>query len=163
MTLLKRYIAENKAGAILLTAGLFILSGGFTYLHYGHWTFVKAVEDSYANLGAEFISIAVTVLIIDYLNQRRQRVQLKAQLIREMSSTNNGFARRAIGELAAHGWLADGSLNGADLEEADLRKVNLEGANLEGANLEGANLKLAKLKLCKKIEELTQNHLCRLL
>ncbi len=155
------YIRDNLAGTILFILGIFILIGGFTYLYDGNWKFVKLVEDFYANFGAEFVSIAITVLIIDYLNRKRQETQLKAQLIREMGGPDNGFALRAARELAHHRWLCDGSLRGANLgganlaegailTKADLSYTNLSSANLIGAFmpraiLEEANLMNAKL------------------
>jgi len=143
---LKTYIVGNKAGTILLVAGLLILVGGFASLHQNEWTFVNIVDDLYANFGSELISIAITVLIIDFLYRRGEEIQLKAQLIREISSANNGFARRAVSQLDAHGWLTDGSLRNANLEKADLREANLEKADLAGVNLEEAHLETANLR-----------------
>ncbi len=117
--------------------------------------FFKTFDSFYANASTECISIALTVLIIDTLNERRQLSQLKAQLQREMCSADNSFARRAVSELAVRGWLYDGSLRGAhlvganlagvNLAGADLARTNLWGANLTGANLVGANLEAARL------------------
>lgn len=110
----------------------------------------RSLQDFLANASTELASIALTVLIIDYLNERRGEQQLKAQLIREMGGRDNGIALRAVEELRAHGWLTDGSLTGvyliranledADLASANLQKINLTNANLEKAVLGGADL-----------------------
>lgn len=96
------------------------------------------------NLFTEAIGIAVTVLILDRLlerrAQRRQLEELKGELIREMGSYDNGAVLRAIGELRAHGWLGDGSLRGKDLRRADLHGAELEEADLCQAMLMESNL-----------------------
>jgi hypothetical protein len=97
--------------------------------------------DFYANVAASLVTITIAVLTIDWLNERqaerqrtereelaeRQRIereqvaeqlaaqQLKAQLIREMSSSDNGIALRAVEELRAHMWFTDSVLKGAYL------------------------------------------------
>lgn len=100
----------------------------------------RNIEDFLANASTELASIAITVLIIDFLNERRAEHQLKLQLIREMGSTDNAIALRAVKELRAHGWHEDGSLQGVALE-----KANLKGAELNKADLRGAILELARL------------------
>ena len=117
--------------------------------------------DLWANLGTELASIAVTVLIIDGLNQRREVRAQKSRLTRQMNSRARTIASQAVEELRVYGWLADGSLQKAALGEANLEKVDLLAANLEGAylgwaklqgailrraNLQGANLAGAKLQ-----------------
>ena len=70
-------------GAGFLIVGVWVVLYGFRKLHpYG--SFKNVIEDFYANVGTELISIAFTVLIIDYLNKLRQERQLKGQLIRDM-------------------------------------------------------------------------------
>jgi hypothetical protein len=65
--------------------------------------------DFYANVSTELGSIAITVLIIDSLNQRRMTRQEKAELVLQMSSPDNAFAQEAVRRLRARGWLKDGS------------------------------------------------------
>ncbi len=127
----------------------------------GSWLFGPAGlyrEDGYStNLFTEFISIGVTVFVIDLLNRQRDernRIKdLQARLLREVRSPENAIARHAIHELREHGWLAgeDGLLKGANLRSANLQGANLGGANLQGAELvfaklQGANLVLANLQ-----------------
>jgi hypothetical protein len=118
-------------------------------------------EALYANFATTLIGIAIAVFTIDRANERRAEQQLRAQLIREMGSTDNGIALRAMGELWVRGWISDGSLRRvhlaranlqtaflieADLQDAYLERARLQDAVLQDANLNGANLKGAKLK-----------------
>lgn len=107
------------------------------------------------SVGPEFASIVIGVITLDYLNERRQNDQLKAQLTRQLGMGIRDVSIPAARELAFHGWLFDGSLegaslNGADLKgamltAADLRRVWLTEANLSDATLWGANLHDANL------------------
>lgn len=98
------------------------------------------------SLGPELAGIVIGIVIIDYLNERRQDIQLKGQLIRQMSSRHNDVAETALNELRAHGWLEDGSLRYADFEKANLFGANLKGADLRYANFKGATLSDANLR-----------------
>lgn len=150
---LKWLTVRNVAVALGLI-GIFVAVGGSIY---DQNTLREALEEFYSNASWELISIAITVLIIDTLYQRRQEEQLKAQLIREMDSKDKGIAQWAVNELRAHGWLMDESLRGkiffganlegADLRRADLQKVSLLYVNLRGANLQESNLQEATLAL----------------
>lgn len=92
------------------------------------------------SVGPELAGIVIGVVTIDYLNERRQREQLKAQLIRQMGMHISDVAVPAARELAHHKWLQDGSLIGANL-----RFANLIGSDLSSANLSKANLRNAVL------------------
>lgn len=107
------------------------------------------------NVVTEMAGVAFTILVVDALYRRhRQRLEtqrLKGQLMREMNSPVNEIARQAVSELAMHGWLDDGTLEGAwlvkaNLQEADLWRVNLRAAKLSRANLKHANLDAANLQ-----------------
>src|SRR5262245_58667553 len=123
----------------------------------------RLLRDYSANVTTELLSIAVTVLVIDWLNEQRAKREakeregladqeakqrLKQQLIREMGNTPNVFALRAVEELDApwRGWRKDGSLHKAQLPEDSLDRADLQEADLQEANLKGAKLKGAKLK-----------------
>ncbi len=115
----------------------------FTWLAF--WT------DYYANISAEFGSVAITVLIIDTLNQRRQREEEKQRLIRQMGSKENGLALQAVEELRVLGALKDGSLHAKNLEEANLQgvrmgRVNLRHARMDFSKLNGAHLFFANME-----------------
>ncbi len=106
---------------------------------------VRVINDFAANVITEVISIAVTVLIIERLNQRRATEQQKAELILQMGSSDNSFAREAVRKLGHYGWIKDGSLQGVDLKKANLQKADLWEANLQEAMLQDANLQKATL------------------
>jgi uncharacterized protein YjbI with pentapeptide repeats len=105
----------------------------------------KFFEDFSANIATETASIAITVLIIDALNERRHDNQLKAQLIRDLGSRSYDFAIRASVELTHRGWHADGTLHKAYLPMANLSKVNFGGADLQGSLMAEADLQEAYL------------------
>lgn len=103
------------------------------------------------SVGPELAGIVIGVVTIDYLNERRQREQLKAQLIRQMGSNIRDVAVPAAKELAHHGWLYDGSLGGVDLaltnlSGADLALANLSRTGLVKADLSGAFFEYAILR-----------------
>jgi uncharacterized protein YjbI with pentapeptide repeats len=115
------------------------------------------------NVGTDFFGVAITVLILNALQERAQEEQLKKQLIREMGSRIRDVAVPAAEELKARGWgfgkdttLVGAFLMGADLQGANLMDAMLQdailmdamlqGANLKGADLQGANLGLADLQ-----------------
>ena len=106
--------------------------------------------DFYANISTELVSIAITVLFVDFLYSRKSKEELKKQLIREMGNANNVIALRAVNELRAHGWLRDGTLKNerfynSDLTNADLKDANLSGVSFTDVIFRKANLANAKL------------------
>ena len=137
-------VTASQFGLILLGFGAL-----FSCLNFypEEWYFsrpVKNFQDFYANVGTEFFGIAITVLIIDELNKRREDEKLKEQLVRELGNPDNGIALRAAGELNARGNLLDGTLM-----RANLQKSNLDNAVLLEANLKYSDLKYARLKNVK--------------
>lgn len=110
------------------------------------WVIFSNNIDGYnVNLYTNLLSIGLTVGIIEYLNQHRAKKQLKAQLIREMASADNGIALRAVRELSDQGWIKDGSLQGAYLASANLRRAPLTGANLSEASCISTNFEEADM------------------
>lgn len=109
------------------------------------------IGDFYANLSTELASIAITILLIDGINEWRQNRQLKEQLKRDLLSRVTDFAVRAVDELREHQWLDEifdevkSDLQRVKLSDAKLSKVNLNNANLKSAILENAVLKNAFL------------------
>ena len=97
-------------------------------------------EDYYANISAEFGSVAITVLIIDTLSRRRQKQEEKQRLIRQMSNKDNGIALQAVEELKALNALKDGTLRRINLEEANLSGVRLGRVDLRQARMDFSNL-----------------------
>lgn len=132
----------------LLSLGAIVAIVGFLNQHgnlYLGKTLGTVAQDFYANISAELVSIGITVLIVDKIYEARTEKQRKDQLIREMKSTDNGIALRAVEELRAHNWLTNGSLQRAWLMRANLQQANLCLANLKDVNLMEANLRAALL------------------
>ncbi|MBN8638349.1 MAG: pentapeptide repeat-containing protein [Anaerolineae bacterium] len=107
-------------------------------------------RDLWQNVGTDLGSIAITILVIDTLNQRRQeeaeRQRDRDRLTRQLASSVNNEAKRAAEELRERGWLLDGTLLGVNLSEADLHDANLTDANLRGVSLRRANLQNVVLR-----------------
>jgi hypothetical protein len=161
-----RWWTVGKVGVLLLVLSLASGIIGYRNQHPGGFDWGQIWQDFYANVSSELASIAITVLIIDSLNRRREaeerdrRKKAKAtaklerrkdRLVHQLGSRLNQDAKRAAEQLRAEGWLQDGSLEGvhlrnANLEGADLRWVNLQRAQLFRANLQGANLFGADLR-----------------
>jgi hypothetical protein len=129
---------------------------------------VSNADELLLNLAPEAIGIAVTVLLIDRLNRRRDERNaikaLKTQLIRSARSTVNAIAVNAVHELKERGMLvgddgllANENLIRANLQGAELREANLQGANLFLANLQDADLTSANLQNAKSFWANLQN------
>jgi uncharacterized protein YjbI with pentapeptide repeats len=130
---------------IVRVAGVLILGFGVANLSVAALMQRSNLEEFFhslaTNLGTELIGLAVTVLIIDSLYRQLQENQVKAKLIRDLSTTDNVSALKAVRELKENGWLSDGTLRGADLSTANLQGAHLVKAKLDGARLQGANFK----------------------
>lgn len=103
----------------------------------------RIIKDLYANLATSFISIGVTVLLIDRIRERRAKEREKEMLISQMSSPFSLLACDAARIIRDRGWhkeLAGIMLWKANLEGAELWEFNLAGVNLVYANLNHANL-----------------------
>jgi uncharacterized protein YjbI with pentapeptide repeats len=142
-------LTAQTVAYVLLALALLTGVGGYIQQHPGSFDLSAFVADFYANISAEFASIAITVLIIDGLNRRRDARSAeetqRSQLLRQLGSNINDVARRAAEELRAQGWLTDGTLQSADLRVAHLEDAKLWDADLQGANLQWAKLKRANL------------------
>jgi len=106
---------------------------------------VQAISEFFLNIGNDLFGIAVTVLVIDLLNEKNDEYYQKEKLIRELASKDNGIVLRAFVDLDARGWLADGTLMNAILIEANLIGINLNNAQFAHVSLEKANMKDASL------------------
>lgn len=125
----------------IFLAGLIIAIG----LWIGGIIFAEELSAYNVNLYTNLLGFAVTVGIIEALNQRRANQQLKAQLFREIGSSDNAFALRALRELDAQGWTTDGSfrgiyLGGSNLRQAPLSTLDLSEALCPVTNFEDANM-----------------------
>lgn len=98
----------RSLGIVALLLGILIAIVGYLNQHNGFYLgefLGQVIQDFYTNVSTDLASIALTVLVIDYLNERRAQQQLKAQLIREMGGSDMGIALRAVSELDAKGWV----------------------------------------------------------
>jgi hypothetical protein len=146
----------QKVGIVMLGIGALVALVGYLNQHHGLYLgqfLGNLLADCYANISTELASIAITVLIIDYLVQKRDEAREKRDLILQMGSPDNAFAIEAVRKLRARGWgfgtdksLERVNLQAADLEGADQETIRLEGSKLWGANLRAANLKDARLE-----------------
>jgi hypothetical protein len=160
------FLTVERLGMLLGALGIAILLIG-NVVDSGGFSLRRLFDDLYSNIGTDLLSIALTVLLIDKLVERRDIRDQKARLIREMGSRDNGTALRAVDELRAHGWLHDGSLVHADLKygnltdanlaDADLREAYLSFATLHRADLRGAKLNAAILRQADLREALLLN------
>jgi uncharacterized protein YjbI with pentapeptide repeats len=137
---MKRGDPKKIVGIILGIFAFLSIKFGYCYVYGNNLTLHNLVNDLYANIGTELASIALIVLIIDYLSDRRADKNLRDQLAREMGLKDNAFATKAVKELRAHGWLTDGSLHGIDLGASDLSGADLTDADLSNSIITAANL-----------------------
>jgi len=149
---IQKVVASILAVAIVIALMGYLNQHGILYLEE---TLYNLLRDFYANISSELADIAITVLIIDAQYQRSEINREKRDLILQLGSPDNAFAREALRKIRARRWLNDWSLNfasliyanlrGACLMYANLMRANLGGADLRDTDLEGANLDNANL------------------
>jgi uncharacterized protein YjbI with pentapeptide repeats/DNA-binding transcriptional regulator YiaG len=102
---------------------------------------------TWTNLTAEAAALVLTALAVDAIVVKQSEEREKGDLILQMGSSDNTFAREAIRKLRVRGWLSNehGILRGADLTAANLSGADLTRANLTAADLRRANLRRANL------------------
>lgn len=133
-----------EAATVFAIMAIVIAVVGYRMLYVLKWNSV-IISDFYANVATEMLSIAVTVLIIDRLYQRRSKREEIRRVCRQMASPDEQFAREAVRLASEERWFRNGSmvsawLYGANLQGAVLELANVQGARLGFANLEGADL-----------------------
>ncbi len=128
---------------------------------------LNRTPDGYeTNIYTEILSVAGTILILNYLQERREEsrreTEHKERLVREAGSPIHATAINAIRNIRERGWLgrigfkepvifsdegftkpfndAEALLEGVDLSNADLHDVDLSCANLTGTDLRRTNL-----------------------
>jgi len=153
-TLLDVVTPSQIAWGLVFIGGLAFIVGTMNKYCYTQWCMSfpylgevlnGLIGDFYANMTVDCFSIAFAIFVIDQINERRERREFKAQLIRDMGNTDNGIALRAVANLRENGWLTDGSLRSVIFGRANLRYAYLADADLTGADLSGANLEKADL------------------
>ena len=133
---LSRDATLSKVDLEQVTLG--ILGVGITLLLLSNW-----LPEWLVGIAPELIGIAVTVLIIERLVERRNQEQRKQEIIEQIYSPVRDVAVEALRLTRKNGWFDD--INKEDFievhwEGANLREASLDGASMMGANLEGANL-----------------------
>lgn len=92
----------------------------------------------------EVISTLFAIAVIQQLTQRSAKRAAeeaeKRDLILQMGSPDNGFAREAVRKLRVRGWVDDGSLNKGKFQDCDLSGAKLSNASLCNANFDSAKL-----------------------
>ena len=83
------------AAVILLVFGVGVVGGGYLFTQ-DIRNLRTLVEQLYSNFGIELFSIAITVLVIETLNERRAKQERKTELILQMGSPDNSFAVEAV-------------------------------------------------------------------
>jgi len=135
----------SNLGLLLGLLAVVALAGG-SILQHGALSLRQFLIDVWANFGTEFVSIIITVFIIEGLIRWRDNQQrLRMRLVQQLSSQDHEFAVEAVKDLREHGWLEDGTLERINLVKAELQGVDLHNANLQGAALTGADLQAADL------------------
>lgn len=147
--------------ALRLGLVLLVLAGagivlGYPLVHEGPLDPLTLAADFYYTGNATLLGVALTVLILGGLYERRQKRQEKEWLMRNLRSRDNELALETVETMRERGWLFRGTLDGtrlvganlqgAYLWGASLRRVNLSGATLASALLNGANLQGAYLE-----------------
>lgn len=122
----------------ILTIGILT---GLLYFYPSTWWFSDIINAFYANFSTELISIALTILLINFLYEKKETKALKSRLIRELGSHDKGFTSRALKELREFGWVQDGSLSDKDFSSANLSGLDFSNAILVGTKFNKANLK----------------------
>lgn len=124
-------------------AQVYKIGGGLFLVLIGVWIGSLLFTEGYAtNIYTEMLSIFVTILVLDRLNEWRNTQQLKRQLTREASSRDNSTALNAVDWLRAEKWLT------IDDDSPLLMRAKLSRASLENAYLYEANLKNTILYKC---------------
>lgn len=157
--LLELVDTKEEASAALGILGLVIFLSGYIYL-YHHFDYKALVNDFYANVAVDLLSIAITVLVLDRLNQRRveNREQTEKQhILTQIGSANNDFSLEAVKLADRNGWVTDGSLQNLDLSGANLEGAYLAHARLNNTNFQNSRLYRADLSNADLSEAILDN------
>jgi uncharacterized protein YjbI with pentapeptide repeats len=143
------------AWMIGLAAVIFAMGGLPDLLDLPEWIppVQKLVDDLYGNFFTEALSIAVTIGVIDLLNQRRLEDRRRQELVDQLSSRVPGFPAEAVRLLKHRGWYQDRDVmhalqNGGDFELADLRGLRIPD-DISGLRVEHERLDLSEARLEK--------------
>ncbi|WP_238625188.1 pentapeptide repeat-containing protein [Aggregatilinea lenta] len=127
---------------LLIVLDLTVISATVKYKYEdrsGLWIFRWFGDLSHEFAGALILS-ALAFLLITMPEQQAQNLQHKAELIRDLGSSERSVSSHALQEIKVHGWHQDGSLNDAYLFGTDLSGLDLSITVMQRANLGEANL-----------------------
>jgi hypothetical protein len=145
--------ARLRVGVLLILIVVALISSLGAAWYTGDWGGLVL------NFGTEMAGAVVTYLLLELVVGRMEKREAereaeekeleakKADLVAQLGSSVKDVAVAAAEELRRHGWLYDGSLQGANLKEANLQGASLYNAKLEGVRLTWANLQEAYLGL----------------
>lgn len=135
-----RQIRKEYPSLYPFTLGIVILAIGF--LLGATWFEGDDNGLSYVtNLYTELISIGVTVVILDRLNQWRDDRRLKHNLLEDLKSASVAPAVNSLDRLRRENWLDENGLVGKDLQRANWEGAYIGGLNFENAYMRNINLK----------------------
>ena len=136
----KTRIAET-ASIHKIYADFYRISGGLALVILGIWIGSLIFSDGYAtNVYTELLSVVATILVLDQINQWRDRRALKERLFNEVKSPAVGQATAALAWLRRDNWIQSDSFKNADLQNVNWSNAYLGELNFEKTNLRGANL-----------------------
>lgn len=114
-------------GVILLVLSIGMGWYGYTKVHGSEVDILTFLEDYYANVSSELASIAVTVIIIDALQRRRDKSQSdfdeRDRLFRDLRSGIRDMSVRAYRELLERRWLHNGFCGAQNCTMQNLKVV----------------------------------------
>lgn len=109
------------------------------------------IGEFYANVSSELVSIAMTILIVDQIYERRSKKEKYDSLLLQLQSPSNLFSIEAVRILRDTNALIDGTMAGVKINNAKLRNANLSHADFRNAELmhgdfSGVNFEKAQLR-----------------
>ena len=116
--------------------GIITILGGLGLVAVGIWLGTLFFSDGYAtNVYTELLSVAATTLVLDQLNRRRDRAELKDRLLNELRSSAVGQGTAALDWLRRENWIQQDTLY-----DKDFYRINWENAYIGDLNFEKATL-----------------------
>ena len=140
---IQKPVSLATLGIILATGALLVTVSGHLLENNFRIDLLTFVTSMWANVASELASIAITILVINVLNDRRVINQEKREHILGMGSPNNSISVESVRIIRARGW---GFGDDATLEAAKLANANLQSADLMGMNLSHSNMTHANLR-----------------
>lgn len=153
---IKELVTPTRVVALLLLGvGFILMIEGSSYLYCTsscQFDVGRLTIDFYANGASELISIALTVLFIDALNERRQNLITKEELLRDMEGKYNDLACRAVRELRSKKWhkrIKNRTFDLANLQGVDeFKDFTIKKSSFKGTMFDHGYIKNSKFYSC---------------